>query len=180
MNIAAALGIGFCFGWLLEKAGLARYERIVNVFRFRDFAVFKFLFSALVVGAVAIQSLLGLGLSDSVPLPASFLLGNFGGGLLFGAGMALSGFCPGTIAAGIGEGRLDYLIPGSLGLILGALVFGALYPRVFPILTRSVQVAATVPDSLGVSPWLVIVLLAEVAAILFYVIDRRASSEPRP
>jgi uncharacterized membrane protein YedE/YeeE len=175
MTWAAALGIGFCFGWLLEKAGLARYERVVNVFRFRDFTVLKFLLSALVVGALGNRALLALDLTASLPVPATFLGGNLAGGMVFGIGMALSGFCPGTIAAGIGEGRLDYLIPGSLGLLAGALGFGALYPRLFRSLAGSVHLAATIPEWLGVEPWLVVLLLAELAAILCYLIERRSA-----
>ncbi|HEX2673325.1 MAG TPA: YeeE/YedE thiosulfate transporter family protein [Polyangiaceae bacterium] len=181
MNVFAALGIGICFGWLLEKAGLGRYDRIVNVYRFRDFAVLKFLLTALVVGAVGVQASIALGFISSVPVPASFLAGNFGGGLLFGVGMAVSGFCPGTIATGIGEGRLDYLIPGSLGLALGALIYGALYTRVFPSLARTAQAAATIPQWCGVDPWLIIILLAELAGIACYVAERAGQDgEPDP
>jgi len=172
MKVVAALGIGFCFGWLLQKAGLARYDRVVNVYRFRDFAVLKFLLSALVVGAIGIQGSIALGFTISVPVPATFLAGNFAGGLVFGVGMAVSGFCPGTIAAGIGEGRLDYLIPGSLGLVLGALTFGALYARLFPILARTVYAGATIPEWCGVDPWLIVVLLAELAGIACYIAER--------
>jgi uncharacterized protein len=171
-GLIEALGVGFCFGWLLQKAGLARYDRIVNVFRFRDLAVLKFLMTALVVGAVGIRSLVALDLAGPVPVPATFLLGNLVGGLVFGAGMALSGFCPGTIAAGIGEGRLDYLIPGSLGLIGGALVFGAAYRSIFPALARAAKSSLTIPDWLGVDPWLVVVLLTEVTLGLFYFLER--------
>ncbi len=172
MSIVAALGIGFCFGWLLEKAGLARYDRVVNVFRFRDFTVLKLLLSALVVGSVGVQASLALGFSRSVPVPATFLAGNFVGGLIFGVGMALSGFCPGTIAAGIGEGRLDYLIAGSLGLVAGAWIFGALYPRLFPLLARGAHTAATISQWCGVDPWLIVVLLAELAGIACYAAER--------
>lgn len=179
MSIAAALGIGFCFGWLLERTGLARYDRVVNVFRFRDFAVLKFLLSALVVGAVGIQVALALGLTLSVPVPATFLAGNFIGGLFFGIGMALSGFCPGTIAAGIGEGRLDYLIPGSLGLVAGALIFGALYPLLSSILARSVHAASTISQWCGIDPWLIVVLFAELAAIICYLVERSARPNRR-
>lgn len=56
METLAPLLIGFMFGWLLQKAGLSRYERIVNVFRFHDLAVLKFLLSALVTAAVGIAS----------------------------------------------------------------------------------------------------------------------------
>lgn len=176
MNLLAALGIGFCFGWLLQKTGLARYDRVVNVFRFRDFTVLKLLLTALVVGALGLQLALALGLTHSLPVPATFLAGNFVGGAIFGVGMALSGFCPGTIAAGIGEGRLDYLIPGSLGLVAGALLFGGLYARLFPILARSVHAAATIPQWLGVDSWLIVVLLVELAGVIGYVVERAARS----
>jgi uncharacterized protein len=178
MSIVEALAIGFCFGWLLEKAGLARYERIANIYRFRDLAVLKFLLSALVVGALGIRVSIALGLAISVPIPATFLLGNFAGGLIFGVGMALSGFCPGTIAAGIGEGRLDYLIAGSLGLLAGALAFGACYPHVFSFFARTAHPGMTLADWLGVDPWLTVVLMVEIVAFGFYWIERRAGAEP--
>ncbi|HEX7671632.1 MAG TPA: YeeE/YedE thiosulfate transporter family protein [Polyangiaceae bacterium] len=176
MTLAAGLGVGFCFGWLLEKAGLARYDRIVNVYRLRDLAVLKFLLSGLVVGAFGIRALVAFGAAVSVPVPSTFLVGNFGGGLLFGVGMALSGFCPGTIAAGVGEGRLDYLIPGSLGLFAGALAFGGVYRWLVPLVAHGAQVGLTLPNSLGVDTWLVIALLAEVALILFYALERHVAS----
>jgi uncharacterized membrane protein YedE/YeeE len=176
-EILQALSVGFAFGWLLQKAGLSRYDRIVNVYRFRDLAVVKFLVSALVVGAVGVRGLVALGLAGPVPVPSTFLVGNFGGGLLFGVGMAASGFCPGTIAAGIGEGRLDYLVPGGLGLVAGALAFGLAYPWVFPLVAKGATIGATLPLLLGADPWLVVVLLAEAAALLFYLIERRASAD---
>jgi len=168
MSLLAALGIGFGFGWLLQRAGLARYDRVVNVFRFRDLTVLQLLLSALVVGAIGVRAAIALGLTPTVPVPATYWFGNFAGGLLFGAGMALSGFCPGTIAAGIGEGRLDYLIPGSLGLVAGAWLFGAIYSRLFPLLNRGVHAATTLPQWWGVDPWLIIVLLAELAGLACY------------
>ena len=116
VNTIAPLCIGFAFGWLLQKAGLAHYERIVNVFRFRDLAVLKFLLSALVTAAVGIRLLQGFGWAGDVPVPTTYVVGNLAGGVIFGVGMALSGFCPGTVAAGAGVGRPDYLIPGGVGL----------------------------------------------------------------
>jgi hypothetical protein len=47
--------LGFLFGWSLHKAGLTHYARIVNVYRFRDLTVMRFMFSALLTGAVATQ-----------------------------------------------------------------------------------------------------------------------------
>jgi outer membrane protein OmpA-like peptidoglycan-associated protein len=101
----------------------------------RTFAVLKFLLTALVTAAVGIHALESLGLAVSVPLPRTYVVGNVLGGLVFGVGMALAGFCPGTIAAGAGEGRLDYVIPGDLGLYTGAVVFGVACPRMMPALS---------------------------------------------
>jgi len=183
-ELIQAASVGFAFGWLLQKAGLSRYERIAGVYRFTDLAVVKFLLSALVVGAFSLRVLVDLGLASSLPVPPTYFAGNVVGGVLFGAGMALSGFCPGTIAAGAGEGRLDYLIPGMLGLTTGALTFGFLYPRVFSLVGRNVHADLTFPVWVGASPWLVVLLLAEVVLLLFYVMERpiggaRYGSAPR-
>ena len=121
-STVAPLAIGFFFGGCLQKAGLAHYDRIVNVFRLRDFSVLKFLLTALVTAAIGIRALQSLGLASTVPIPSTYVVGNLLGGLIFGVGMALSGFCPGTVAAGAGEGRLDYVLPGGLGLYTGAVV----------------------------------------------------------
>lgn len=179
IEILAAASVGFAFGGLLQKAGLSRYDRIVNIYRFRDLAVLKFLLSALVVGAFCVRFLGAFGVEGIVPVPSTFMVGNFGGGVLFGIGMAVSGFCPGTIAAGIGEGRLDYLVPGAVGLVAGALCFGASYSWLAPVAARGAVVAATLPALLGVDPWLVVALLAVIACLLFYTIERGGSSSRR-
>jgi uncharacterized membrane protein YedE/YeeE len=169
-----ALVVGLAFGFLLQKAGLSRYERIVNVYRFRDAAVLKFLLTAVVTGALGIRTLTACGLGDAVPIPATLLAGNVAGGILFGVGMALSGFCPGTIAAGAGEGRLDYLIPGVVGLVAGALGFGALYPWLLPILRGGELGVTTLPALMGAEPWLVILVLVEVFGLVVYALERPA------
>lgn len=167
--------IGFAFGWILQKAGLSRYERIVNVFRFRDLTVLQFLLTALVVGGVGIQILRDLEWTASIPIPPTYLIGNLVGGTVFGVGMALSGFCPGTVAAGAGEGRLDYLLAGGLGLYAGALAYGLKYEAVMPTLTRWWRLGSVgVADWLHVEPWLVLLLFGELAGLLFYVIERGA------
>lgn len=180
MHTVAPLLVGLGFGWCLQKAGMSRYDRIVNVFRFRDLAVLKFLLSALVTAAVGIRLLRDLGLATDVPLPTTYPVGNLVGGVVFGVGMALSGFCPGTVAAGAGEGRLDYLIPGGLGLYVGAIVYGLAYDRVMPPLSRWARVGAvTFADLLRVEPWLLIALFCEVVLLTFYVLERGRHVEAR-
>ena len=181
MSTIAPLLIGFAFGWLLEKAGLAHYERIVNVFRLRDFAVLQFLLSALVTAAIGIRILHGLDPRVDLPVPATYLGGNLLGGLVFGIGMALSGFCPGTVAAGVGEGRLDYLIPGGLGLYAGSVAFGVAYERFMPTLSRWGRMGViTLADWLRVEPWLMVALFAELSLLTFYLVEHvRRPTEAR-
>lgn len=178
--IVAPLFIGFLFGFALQKGKLGRYETIVNVFRFVDLTVVKFLFTALMVAMITIQALVSLGLCDGPPVAQTYALGNLVGGVLFGFGMALAGFCPGTVAAGAGEGRLDYLVPGALGLYAGALAFGWTYPLFFPALARVGRLGSvTAAAELGVSPWLLVIVFCELGLLLFYLIERGALRSTR-
>jgi hypothetical protein len=93
--------------------------------------------------------------------------------LIFGVGMALSGYCPGTCAAGSGEGKLDYLIPGLLGFLVGAAVYGLTYQQIFPAISAIANLGSVViPDLLNLSPFLTIVFFTLLAVFLFYLIDR--------
>jgi hypothetical protein len=162
----APLLLGFGFGWVLHKARLGRYATIVGVFRLRDLTVLQFMASGMIVAMIGVQALAFLGLARALPVPHGGLVAAGAGGLIFGAGMALAGFCPATVAAGAGEGRLDHLIAGGLGLYTGAVVLGWIYPDVVPALARQADVGATtLARLLGVSPWLVIVIVVELAAL---------------
>lgn len=92
LNHVVALVLGVLFGFSLNKAGLTRYNKIVNVFRFTDLAVLKFMMTALVVAMIGLYSLRGLGLISFPNVPATYLVGNLVGGLIFGVGMALAGY----------------------------------------------------------------------------------------
>jgi hypothetical protein len=84
--------IGFAFGFLLQKAGLSHYRNIVNVFRFTDLTVIKFMMTAIAVGMVGT---FGLHATGAIALPvvsATYVVGNLIGGLIFGVGRAGAGF----------------------------------------------------------------------------------------
>ncbi len=92
MNYAIALILGASFGFALNKAGLTKYHKIVNQFRFTDMAVLKFMMTALVVAMIGLYGLRSLGLVTFPAIPATYIVGNLVGGLLFGVGMALTGY----------------------------------------------------------------------------------------
>jgi hypothetical protein len=92
LDYAIALVLGILFGFALNKAGLTKYHKIVNVFRLVDLAVLKFMMTALVVAMSGLYVLRGLGLVTFPGVPATYVVGNLLGGLVFGVGMALSGY----------------------------------------------------------------------------------------
>ena len=87
-----AVFLGIFFGFSLNKAGLTKYNKIVNVFRLTDMAVLKFMMTALVVAMIGLYGMRGLGWITFPTVPATYIVGNLAGGLLFGVGMALTGF----------------------------------------------------------------------------------------
>ncbi len=173
MSIVAPILVGFAFGFLLQRSGMTRYHKIVNVFRFTDMAVLKFMMSALVTGMVGIYGLKALGWAAVIPVTPTYLVGNVLGGMIFGVGMALAGVCAAPVAAGSGEGRLDYLIPGVLGMITGGTIFGLAYPSFFPQLSQLANYGAvTLMELWSLNTWLFIGLFGAIALLLFYLIER--------
>ena len=92
MSSPAALVVGIFFGFILQKVGFTRYSKIVNVYRFTDLGVLKFMLTAIVVGSVGIYFLRDLDLVKLTGSTPTYLVGNFVGALIFGAGMALAGY----------------------------------------------------------------------------------------
>lgn len=172
-EIAQALALGFLFGWMLHKAGLTDYARIVGVYRLTDMTVIRFMLTALVVAAVLLQAAADLGVARTLPVPPTFLIANLVGGLVFGVGMASAGYCTGTVVAQAGEGHLDAWVGGFAGLIAGAIAFGLAQPYVMPALTRAGALGRTTFAALaGASPWLVVLVFAELVALVLYAIGR--------
>lgn len=164
---------GVLFGFFLQKAGLSRYHKIIDVFRFRDMSVMKFMMTALVVAMVGIFLLKDFGLL-TLKVKETYLLGKLLCGAIFGVGMAMAGFCPGTCVAGIGQGSLDYLIPGLLGFLAGGILFGATYQQIFvPI--HAIGNYGSQPLSVlwGVNHWLLILLFLQFSIAAFYIFEKR-------
>lgn len=173
LDVVKALVLGLLFGWSLHKAGLTHYARIVNVYRLRDMTVVRFMLTALVVGGLAIQAGVDLGFAASLPVPPTSILADVVGGTVFGVGMATAGYCPGTIAAEAGEGRLDAWVAGLSGLIAGAIVFGLLQPRIMPTLARVGALGRVTGAGLaGASPWLVLLVFGQLVVLVLALIAR--------
>lgn len=124
---AFGMATGLAFGALLQRGGLADSRTIVGQLTGDDARVAKTMGTAVAVGALGHRWLHRRGLSTDEPKPMN-PVGLVGGAVLFGAGMALSGYCPGTAAAAAGGGRREG-VWAMAGMLAAAAVFVATYPR---------------------------------------------------
>ncbi len=122
-----ALAAGTLFGFLLRKATVSRFDVIVGQLLLRDFTVMKVILTAIVTGSIGIYFCQSLGWIPTLHLSKVPVLWTMLGGSLFGVGMAVTGYCPGTALAALGEGSKD-MIFGLAGLLVGAALFNELYP----------------------------------------------------
>jgi uncharacterized membrane protein YedE/YeeE len=168
VQLLIGLAIGFLFGFLLQKGNATEYDVIIGQLLFQDFTVIKIMVTAMVSGMIGVHLLRSLGWAQLHPKPGS-LGRTLIGGLIFGVGFAVLGYCPGTITAAIGQGKMDALLGG-----LGGIIFGSgLYAHAFPFLARTILPKGdfgplTFPELFRVNPWVVIVPLATV--LLFFLL----------
>jgi uncharacterized protein len=166
------LATGVIFGFFLQRARVIRYDKQLGALRLRDMTIVKFMLTSVIVAAIGIYLLLEfelvkLSIKPMIVGPVVI------GGLVFGVGWGLFGYCPGTSLGALGEGRIDALW-GIVGMLVGA----SLYAETFPTLKATVLTwgdfgKITIPQILGVSPWLVIAALTILALFLFRVFERR-------
>jgi len=127
-NLILALFIGIMFGFILERAGFATAAHIAPVFYFKNIMVAKVMVSAIVTAATLLFLGIIFGYIDynNVFIPSTYVWAYLIGGIIFGIGMVMSGWCPGTAVAGIATGKIDAII-FILGLIAGMYFYFYIY-----------------------------------------------------
>lgn len=123
-QLVLGLIFGIVFGFLLQKGGVAKYDILLGALFLTDFTVMKIMLTAIAVGMIGIFSMHGLGLVQLHVKPTRYAA-NIIGGLIFGIGFALLGYCPGTGAAALGQGNYD-AIAGIMGLLAGSYLYAEL------------------------------------------------------
>lgn len=128
LGIALVCGLGF--GFALERAGFGSARKLTAVFYFYDMAVVKVMFTAIVTAMVGLFALSAVGVLDLAELyvePTNYAA-QLGGGLLFGAGFIVGGYCPGTAMAAIATGRKDGIVFAA-GMLAGVLAYAEFTPQ---------------------------------------------------
>lgn len=150
-DLAIAVALGFGFGYCLERAGFGSARKLTAVFYLFDMAVVKVMFTAIVTAMTGIAVLSAIGAVDvsefyiePTALPAQVV-----GGLLFGAGFIVGGYCPGTSIAAIATGRMDGLA-FALGMLAGVWTFAELTPGLETWIRSVSQGEMLLPDVTGV------------------------------
>lgn len=124
---------GMLFGIVLVKGQIASWFRIQEMFHFQSFHMFGVIGSAVLVAMVSVRLLRRLGVRaiDGAPITIpnkSRDRGQIIGGVLFGAGWALTGACPGPMYALLGAIGWPAAVM-LMGGLAGAWVYGQLRER---------------------------------------------------
>ncbi len=172
MELFYGLITGILFGFFLQKGRVLRYDKQIAALLLKDMTIVKFMLSHIAVAMVGVYLLYDLGLVK-LSLKPTILGGVMIGGLLFGLGWGLLGYCPGTSLGALGEGRWDAAW-GILGMLVGAGLYAEAYPYLqTTVLTWGNYGKITVPQILGVNHWLVILLFLAATAFLFHWLEKK-------
>jgi thiosulfate/3-mercaptopyruvate sulfurtransferase len=151
--------LGIMFGFYLEQAGFGSSRKLTGIFYFKDMAVLKVMFTAVIVAMLGYHYLVALGwlAPDSVYMLETYWLAQILGGLIFGAGFVIGGWCPGTAIVGAASAKLDALV-FLAGVMLGSIFFNEIFVLIRPVYEGMYGGTIFLYDFLDLSPqWLVLV-----------------------
>ena len=125
--------MGMYLGVLFTKSEVAQWQRIHDMFLFREAHMYLIIATAIVVAMISMLLIKRFSVKsiEGTPIkyqPKPYHTGVIIGGMLFGAGWAITGACPGPIYAQIGGGQWMALCT-LVGAILGMFSYAALKPR---------------------------------------------------
>jgi uncharacterized membrane protein YedE/YeeE len=180
MSLLYALLVGVAMGALIQRVGASSPRMILASLRLEDLTIIKFIATTIAVGTV-VAYLLSLWMPMHFDIKPTYVIGVALGGLIFGVGFAVGGYCPGTCVVGLGEGRRDALA-ALLGGVTGALVFTLVYTLIEGTLIKPMNYGKiTLASVLHLPAVVVAVGLAAVflTAVTMMPTERRHARQPR-
>ena len=171
-ELSLGLITGIAFGVFLQQGRVLRFEKQVGAMLLKDMTIVKFMLSAIIVGTVGINLLVSAGVVG-LKIKATYVAANLIGGLLFGVGWAVVGYCPGTSVGALGEGRF-HAVWTILGMLVGAGIYAEVYPAMKgSVLNWGVFGKLTLPQVLGVSQWIVIPIFVACILVVFVWFEKK-------
>jgi hypothetical protein len=162
VDLALAFVLGTGFGFCLERAGFGSARKLTAVFYLYDMAVVKVMFTAIVTAMAGLFVFSAAGILDMAELyvePTS-LAAQALGGLVFGAGFIIGGYCPGTSIAAVATGRKDGLA-FALGMLAGVLAYVEWTPGIDEWIKANTRGEMTLPSATGIGMgWFVLAFVA--------------------
>ena len=130
---ASVLILGVYLGILFVKSEVASWTRVHNMFLFKEAHMYLIIGVAIGVAMLSMLLIKRLQLKsvEGKPIkyePKPYHTGVVVGGMLFGAGWAITGACPGPIYAQIGAGAWMAVFT-YIGAMIGMFTYAALKPR---------------------------------------------------
>jgi hypothetical protein len=172
-NLILGLITGIFFGFFLQKGQALKYDRQLGMLRLRDFTLVKLILTAILVGMAGVYFFVDLGVAK-LSIKPTVLGANIIGGLIFGLGWGMLGYCPGTAVGATAEGRWDAFWGGVLGMLVGAGIFAEVYPAIKDTLLKWGDFGKlTLPNLLGVNHWVIIVLAWMAMGLILLVLEKR-------
>jgi len=171
IQILFGLAVGFLFGFILTRTGITKYPRVMGMLLLKDFKIMKFMLTAVISSMILFHLLGDLGWLKVVPKNLDW--GKLVGGLIFGAGMGLLGYCPGTMAARIGEGKRESIF-ALFGMALGIFIY-ALTIKPVKSLFLSAEVNGDISVLLGINHWFLIIPAAILFSAVIFILNKKIS-----
>ncbi len=167
LGLVVAVLLGFCFGFVLERAGFGRSTKLAAQFYFYEMTVFKVMFSAIVTAMLGLVLASGLGLTElklitETAASDTFIWPMLFGGLLFGMGFIVSGMCPGTSIVAAASGSLDGLFAFG-GVVIGSLAFSEFYPHIKDFYISGAKGQLFLYDLLRIPPHILALMITMMA-----------------
>jgi len=175
INIIFGLSVGFLFGFILTRTGITKYPRVMGMLLLKDFKILKFMLTAVISSMILFYLLGDFGLLKVVPKNLDW--GKLVGGLIFGTGMGTLGYCPGTMAARIGEGKKEAIF-ALFGMALGIFIYALTIKPVKETFLSS-EINGDIFVLLGVNRWLLIILAAVLFSAIIYFLNKKVSDNKK-
>ena len=170
-KLLAGVIFGLAFGFLLQKGGVGKFNILIGQLLLQDWTVAKIMLTAIVVGMVGVFALHHFA-KVNLHIKPTRVGSNIIGGLLFGAGFALMGYCPGTAAAALGQGSWDALF-GMAGLVAGSWIFAEFSASLKKTVEKWGDLGKVLlPDLLHVPRGVFVVIFAVLLTVGLFALER--------